>query len=675
MDENHIMFNPAGEPFHAEEEIGPVESVVKEKRSSIMIKFVFWFLTIALLPMAISAYVSYDSSHRALKEEVTNSLIAIANNKANQIENCLQNKKAEVEQLAQMPDLFMAMEKYDEAFYSYGPYTHEYVEVDREYRPFLTYYQKLFGYDNVFFVSDNGDLIFSTIKKDLGRSLYALALEGEHQISDIFLKTKNSLQGEVSLFEHDAVADKTIAFISEPILKEAEFGGMLIVQMNNQEISDLINDYSGMGETGEAIIVGRKEAQAIVITPIRFDPDASFRRGATFGSDNGIDMQAALRKEKGHATLIDYRGMAVLSIWRYLPSFDLGLVVKMDTKEVFNSAKRLRDLLVKISMVLLLIVAVIAVVAAKTISSPIKELTETSRIIAKGDLSARSYIETNDEIGELSESFNYMTENLIEAKAKVEEERATVVEQAGLLQKANKELDSFVYTVSHDLRAPLRGITAFATFLKEDYMEKLDAEGKDHVKEIIKGADRMNKFIEDLLTLSRISRIKNPYEKVDIKKLIVETQERIKFDIKEYGVKLTVQDTFPVVYCDRIKINEVFLNLLNNAIKYSSKNKKEKPQVEIGCEDKGDMYNFFVKDNGIGIDPKDHEKVFGMFTRIQTAEQFEGTGAGLGIVHRIVLDHGGKIWVDSELGKGAAFYFSIPKNLKERKQLKNRGVE
>ena len=129
------------------------------------------------------------------------------------------------------------------------------------------------------------------------------------------------------------------------------------------------------------------------------------------------------------------------------------------------------------------------------------------------------------------------------------------------------------------------------------------------------------------------------------------------------------------MYCDRIKINEVFLNLLNNAIKYSSKNKKEKPQVEIGCEDKGDMYNFFVKDNGIGIDPKDHEKVFGMFTRIQTAEQFEGTGAGLGIVHRIVLDHGGKIWVDSELGKGAAFYFSIPKNLKERKQLKNRGVE
>jgi len=665
MDLSNVDLSEAQQPMPGEGMEQDVDTA-KEKRSSIMVKFMFWFLIIALLPMVLSSYVGYDSARKVLREEVTNSLIAIANNKTNQIENFLQKKKAEIAHLVQMPELFDAMEGYETAFYSFGPYSDEYAKENREHGSFLIYYQKLFGYDEIVFVSDNGDIIFSTMKDDIGRSLYGLALEGDHQIAKIFLKGKDSLTEEVSLFEYNKETGETVVFIAEPILRTAGFGGMVIVQMNNREISELINDYSGLGKTGEVMLLERIGDEAVVVTPIRFDKDASFRRKAVLGAKDGTDMQAAARKENGYAIVKDYRGEEVLSIWRYLPSFDLGLVIKIDTKEVFESANRLRALLMKISIGLLLIVAVIAVIVAKTISSPIKELTETSRIIAQGDLSARSFVETNDEIGELSNAFNYMTENLIEAKAKVEEERATIEEQAGLLKKANQELDSFVYTVSHDLRAPLRGVAAFAAFLKEDYIDKLDEDGQDHVKEIIKGVDRMNRFIEDLLSLSRVSRIKNPYEDVDIGVLIAESEERIKYDIQQYGAKMIVHKNMPTVYCDRIKINEVFLNLINNAIKYSSKNKKEKPKVEIGYSDKGVVHEFFVKDNGIGIDPKDHDKVFGMFKRIKTAEQFEGTGAGLSIVKRIIDDHGGKIWVESKLEEGSTFYFTISKGLKNK---------
>jgi light-regulated signal transduction histidine kinase (bacteriophytochrome) len=134
-------------------------------------------------------------------------------------------------------------------------------------------------------------------------------------------------------------------------------------------------------------------------------------------------------------------------------------------------------------------------------------------------------------------------------------------------------------------------------------------------------------------------------------------------------VDLIIQPDMPVIKCDRIKMSEVFLNLVNIAIKFSSKNKKENPKVEIGYVDEGEFHKFYVKDNGIGIDPQYHQQIFGIFKRLHTAKEYEGTGAGLSIVKRVIDDHGGKIWIESELGKGATFYFTIPKALKTKKKI------
>jgi light-regulated signal transduction histidine kinase (bacteriophytochrome) len=253
-----------------------------------------------------------------------------------------------------------------------------------------------------------------------------------------------------------------------------------------------------------------------------------------------------------------------------------------------------------------------------------------------------------------------MTDSLVEANANIEQKRVEVEEQKKLLEKANQELDSFAYTASHDLRAPLRGIASFSSFLEEDYKDKLDEQGLDYLREIREGTDRMNDLIEDLLTLSRISRVKNPYEDVGMNELIASIMKRIQFDIKEHNVKLEIQKDIPIVRCDRIKMGEVFLNLVNNAIKFSSKN-NENPKVEIGYSDKDKFHEFYVKDNGIGIDPKYNKEIFGIFKRLHKASEYEGTGAGLSIVKRVINDHEGDIWIESELGKGAAFYFTIPK--------------
>ena len=235
------------------------------------------------------------------------------------------------------------------------------------------------------------------------------------------------------------------------------------------------------------------------------------------------------------------------------------------------------------------------------------------------------------------------------------------------MEKVNLELDSFVYTASHDLRAPLRGIASFAGFLENDYKDKLDDEGKRYLTRISKATNRLSELIDDLLTLSRLSRIKNPFEEVAINSLIDSVKDRIEYDLEEYKVELIVSDNVPVIVCDRIKLEEVFLNLINNAVKFSSKNNPNNPKVELGYLDTGEFHQFYVKDNGIGIDPQYHSQVFKIFKRLHKQKEYDGTGAGLSIVERIISDHRGKVWIESKEGEGATFFFSILKGLGKEK--------
>lgn len=234
-------------------------------------------------------------------------------------------------------------------------------------------------------------------------------------------------------------------------------------------------------------------------------------------------------------------------------------------------------------------------------------------------------------------------------------------QRADELQKINKELDNFTYVVSHDLRAPLRAIKSFGSFLIEDYKKDLPAEAQDYVDEICKGADRMNTLLDDLLTLSRVSRINNPFKIIDIQSLFFAVQKMLAFDIKQYNVKINILCTLPHIYGDPIKLELVFSNLLKNAIKFSSK--RTPPIIEIGYADKPDHHEFSIKDNGIGIDPKYNRHIFELFKRLHPSDQYEGTGVGLNIVKKIIDEHKGNVWVESEIDKGAAFFFTISKHL------------
>jgi light-regulated signal transduction histidine kinase (bacteriophytochrome) len=222
------------------------------------------------------------------------------------------------------------------------------------------------------------------------------------------------------------------------------------------------------------------------------------------------------------------------------------------------------------------------------------------------------------------------------------------------LTEANADLESFSYSVSHDLRAPLRSINGYANALAEDYMDKLDENGKRDLNIIVRNVSKMNKLIDDLLMFSKLGGKEIRRLDVDFAKLVRELCEESE---KSPQTKIVLNDLIPAK-ADHALITQVWINLLSNAIKYSSK--KENPLVEIGSERNNGEVIYFVKDNGAGFDMDYANRLFGVFQRLHKETEFHGTGIGLALVKRIVGKHHGRVWAEGRVNEGATFYFSLP---------------
>jgi len=237
--------------------------------------------------------------------------------------------------------------------------------------------------------------------------------------------------------------------------------------------------------------------------------------------------------------------------------------------------------------------------------------------------------------------------NLLESKVR---ERTTE------LETANKELEAFTYSVSHDLMAPLRIIDGFSQVLLDDYKHKLDQEGVQTLEIIKRNATRMGELVNDLLNLARLGRTNLVKRSVNMNELVTSVIDELRFSTNKLDAKIKLYDLKPAD-CDPTLIKQVWSNLLSNAIKYSKK--IERPQIEIGCMAKNGRTVYFVKDNGVGFDMQFAGKLFGVFQRLHKPNEFPGTGVGLAIVHRIITRHGGKVWAEAKVNEGATFYFII----------------
>lgn len=570
------------------------------------------------------------------------------------------------------------------------------------------------------------------------------------------------------------------------------------------ELNEIIPRRTGLHKTDDAFLVNTSH---LFITQPRFvsDPAVLWRSIYT------EDIKRGLAGNSGVVSTDDYRGVPVISVYRWLPECQLCQIVKIDQAEAFAPSHSFGKTLAIIGCLVLLMASTLAFGLGCTITRPILALQTGVERFGKGDLDIRLPETSKDEIGLLAKEFNTMAANLAEKETKLrsyteqleqmvqertealrlseerfriaaesasdliwerdivkgrlawfgnideilgygpgefprtieawekiihpddhdrvmtsldqhlqtrkpyleeyrifkkdgsilywldsgtglwdEEGKAykmigavsditerkqaeeeirqlnanleqRVIERTAQLEAANKELEAFSYSVSHDLRAPLRAIDGFSGIVLEDYSEKLDEEGKRFLNIICDNTQKMGQLIDDLLAFSRIGRQEIKIAEVEMDKLAKSVFEELKTTVSDRTFNLNIKP-FPPAYVDRAMIRQVFANLLSNAVKFTRP--KERAVIEVDGRSEGDENIYLIRDNGVGFDMQYVNKLFGVFQRLHSAEEFEGTGVGLAIVQRIIHRHGGRVWAEGKMGEGATFYFTLPKKMK-----------
>jgi two-component system sensor kinase len=449
---------------------------------------------------------------------------------------------------------------------------------------------------------------------------------------------------------------------------ENTFAGVAALKINLGKIFTAIQSTTNLGKTSETIVVKKTVSPdgreyALFLSDLRFEPGSALIKKFAIGGPAGIPAQRAALGLDGSGLELDYRGTKTLAAWRPISGLGWGLVEKIDLNEVLSPVRNLKHLILILYLVSGLFSALIGLALANSIAQPLLFLKKWTEIIGQGNLQYLAQSKRTDEIGQLSNAFDSMATNLKNITASRDDlnreiEQRKMAEDG--LRTAIKELDSFSYSISHDLRIPLRAMDGFSRILMEDYADKIDSEGKRLLTVIRDNTRKMAQLIEDLLAFARLGKVPICQSEVDMHALAREVVEELKAACPERSIRFEL-GPLPAGKGDRTLLHQVYLNLVSNAIKFTRR--QPDAVIKIGSDDLAGELFFYVKDNGAGFDMQYQDKLFGIFQRLHPQNEFEGTGVGLSLVQRIIHRHGGRVWARGKVDEGAAFYFSLRKEL------------
>lgn len=593
--------------------LSPTNFKKKFFASSINTKIVLSFLTIAAMLLIIETLVFTQFSYQIILTQVTNHLETTASLKASEIEHFIQVQEEKLfitSQLGSLENVLTNNQSSQEAI-------DELNEILESQEAFATLY----------LVNSEGKILTASNQSLIGMSLGKKELEGARPECVT-----------TGIKDCKILGEKALILTKKMSIEGVE--GVLVGLVEVSELDKIVVEIPALGRTGEAYLVNSEKN---MLTPSKFVEGAPLTQEV-----NTLNTQACLnnRTLKKHV-YEDYRGELVVGANEKIKEQEWCLLVEIDEEEALG-AWRARTILTTIVLLAVLFasMALIGYAVTQTISDPIKKLEKAAERIKEGNYSQPAVIRTGDEFEVLGEAVNQAMESL----SKTERERKIV----------NKLKSRFVSITSHELRSPMTPIKAQAQMLLKEYFGKLNKKQEKALKIIERNIKGLDKIIKDFLEVSRIesARLEMDFKKTNVKKIVDQIVREMKAYLPEKKIEVKKSVTNATLKTDPDRVKQVLRNLISNAKKFSPK----KTTITIKATPREDDVLFRVKDEGIGIPKKYHERIFEPFFQIEQTiyREHGGTGLGLAIVKGIIQTLGGRIWVKSEKGKGSEFFFTIP---------------
>lgn len=341
-----------------------------------------------------------------------------------------------------------------------------------------------------------------------------------------------------------------------------------------------------------------------------------------------------------------------------------GLEIEMPMDQYLKESQQ--DLLMTVgggTGLCLLVVGIVAFGARQTVTRPLATLASRMREISgtrEAPPPETAVAPPSDEVTQLTATFEQMQAVIAAQQTQLEDANVRLEAQVIELKTVNEELEAFSYSVSHDLRAPLRAMDGLSKILFEEFAPQMSKEVQRYLQMVRDNAQQMDQLVNDLLHFSRLGRQPLTRQAVAPADLVRQVLRDLRSEQEGRKVEITIED-LPVCQADQSMLKQVFVNLLSNALKFTRH--REVGVITIGCRTEGSKNIYFVKDNGVGFETRYANKLFGVFQRLHRAEDYEGTGVGLAIVQRIIHRHGGQVWAEAEVNNGATFYFTLTRGL------------
>ncbi len=583
------------------------------------------FILTSIALVVVTGYLYYVNVQNILLELNINELKAVSKAKSARVNSIVKNKITEIEILRRSP-IKEELHKYlaNDSTRSSAPL----------YNAIIRSKEAIEGINRLMILNLKGDVVISSSPTRTLKTNYL-----DYKAVSSLTSTSNAVV-EYRQNEHEELVLCLAAFIDSSYI--------LLIENDVNTIVSVTEDYTGLGNSGETSIFRTDDDGSLVyLTPLRFYNKPFLKEVTT--PELATFQQEIKRGTVVFSDLLDYRNKNVFASVNSIHKTDWKIMTKMDKSETLIYMERLRKMAVIASVSIIIAVSLLIYLFAYFFVKPINDLAYTAEEISHGDLTKRVEIRNKNELGQLATSFNKMTDSLVLTQKDLQR-------KLNDLNRSNNALDKFAHVVSHDIKTPINTIEGLANLLLLELKGKIDPEQMDLVLKIQSQTKKTKEMVKGILEMAELKSQKGILEHVDLNEVVDNIRSMVTLPTH---IKLTTPERLPILVIEKVLVYQLFQNLISNAIKY---NDKPEGLIQIGSSTEKGFCEFYVSDNGVGIEKEYHSKIFDIFNTGKAAKGYDSTGIGLSIVKNIIEEKGGSIWVESIKGEGATFYFTLPNN-------------